>query len=185
MNRLGGWWRLWIVGSGLWTVVLLFLAIQTWPSKMPVLTPSDRTQLSPKSLNLLNPLPDDLFDEPVKPPPYAVPAPDDDKGPWKKYQEAEKKKKEKWSISPVAFVAPDGYEKELSYETTKAQVDALMADYISVQKSVLRKDQIVHFFTYLAGWLVPCLLGALIGLAIRWVFRGFKKPPGDAPTITS
>ena len=186
MIRLGGWWRLWIVCSALWVAFITTFGVVEWPSVPPPLIADGLNGLSPQSRAMLyNPalaqLEKDLSalpDDPAKPP-YPVPAPDDDKGPWLKYQKGKKAAASGWTVlpdsEPILFLAPDGLQRKLNPETTFEQLEAFKADYIRAQHSLLVTKRFDHARKMSLLALIPCGVILLLGLSVRWVFRGFKK----------
>ncbi len=190
MKRIGGWWRLWLVCSGLWFVLVVGTGVLYWPKELPTVYPLHSDKLNQESRDLLLPLPDKVgpsfFDQPA---PNAIMAPDDEEGPWKEFQKKKLELRGYKVLPPLPpgatlldtvsvsmfFFAPDGQEFKLPSKTTKAQVDSLRTDYKRVQKAILTSMRLQHTFWTLFMWVVPCAIVALLGLAFRWVFRGFKK----------
>lgn len=173
MKRLGGWWRLWIVVTVLWFVLVVAFGIAVWPSRQPALTAEDLKTLSPSSVALIytpNPslktptsLPDDLF------PPAKKGA--SERGPW-----------DRWASSPVLFTAPDGTEHTLIPAVTAEQIASFKADYMRVQAFKLRAERLEWAWKLTLVWALPCLIALALGLSAHWVFRGFKRAPAHPPT---
>lgn len=187
MKRLGGWWRLWIFTCGLWLAFVAVLGFEGWPRHRPRLTAEDMAKLSPGSQALLfvpqgkdlsqelfgmrrredlgqSALPDDLFSKPQK------------ATGWDALAEAATPSRgvNPWKNSPVVFQSPEGAEHLLVPSTTLAQLESFKADYARIQNIKFREERTGFLGRVLLIWASPCLFSLLLGLSIRWVFRGFR-----------
>ena len=227
MNRLGGWWRLWIFASGLWLVFSVVIGFSTWPNQRPTVTEEEQKKLTPQSQALLYhhgmpwerrytvPAPDDLpskpgrglfidkpgpgdpyaaFSEPVAPtegevrptldelvaqhnPPKPTSLKDARKNPNKP---ALKQEKQVAALpddlfDPVSIGLNDGTTLSLKNSATPEQLNSFLADYTRVQDRKLMWERVRFLGLVFMLWVLPCLFVMGLGLAIRWVFRGFKK----------
>lgn len=186
MSRLNGWWRLWVVCSGLGLVFTTIVMVSTWPNKPPNVFPGYTDKLSEESHKLLLGLPYGLLDNIDKSQPSTAKT-DDFVKPWTKYQKTEQEKgrdlsaelfPEEKRIIPTyydKFYAPDGHEYNLVHHTTLEQLNYLQADYARVQRELLKRERIQHFVSYIGAWLLSSLVVVILWLSFKWVVTGFKQ----------
>lgn len=154
--RLGGWTRLWVVITVLWGAVVGSLTVgQYWPSQSTALDGNDYAKLmanlSEQSLKLM--------------------AGDSDRG--------EELKVERLGNDLVLWdsrflTLSDGKTIRISAATPERELEELKRDYEAAHRAVVQEMRAKHIFDSLILWLVPALSTLGIGMAVGWVYRGFK-----------
>lgn len=203
MKRLGGWWRLWIVGSVLWGITVFSLFAASWPSswdqhkldneEMKLLSSATQglifAQHNEKGVDSSDPL-DGLVDG--------------------KTQSGSKKQifiddvprsKPSKSSAGVDFrpITPEhgpwedyatplvqltsGQEITLKPHTSQEQINSVRQDFARVQQTLMwrdrRRDMLAGFWI----WSIPCLSVLALAQAGRWVVVGFRKQPAPAAVV--
>lgn len=162
--------RLWIVfifiyGGG--------IAVQFWPNVPPLLTQAEYLEgMSDVSLRLLW---------------RGVSDRNTDRGPpnrqglkdLARLAELEKKANpgapsNAWKEDPIRLEMPDGFEITAPADATHQELRLLGNDYLAIQEKKLRALQWTAVREGLAVWAITCFMMLLGGLAVRWVYRGFK-----------
>lgn len=155
-KRIGGWTRLWVVITLLWGAVVGSLTVgDYWPSRS---TQLDRNgydklmaKLSEKSLKLM--------------------ADDPDQG---KELRVERVGNDLVLWDSRFLTLSDGKTIRISAATPERELEELKRDYEAAHRAVVHEMRVEAIFDSLILWLVPALSTLGIGMAIGWVYRGFK-----------
>jgi|SRR6266542_3854931 len=146
--RLGGWWRLWIVGSALYGVIVATLTWDTFPQVETI--PYDESQLkllSNETRAILRGL-----DQP-----------------------SATAKEFGFAADLKVLEMPNGHRFEVVSTTTQEQADQVARDYVRALQSIANEQRLSSLGHGLALWVIPCLIILALGFAARWVYRGFKR----------
>ena len=158
--KLGGCSRMWIVLSGLYGGLV---AIYTWNTFHTLTTmPHEDAYLSSMSRDA-----QDIVSIPAKPrevnseskaePPlmqFAILKPSPDEMPLR---------------------LPNGFIFKLAGHLTDEQRSTVQREYTRVLQNALPGLQRESIQTAVLAWLVPSILVLLLGLAVRWIYKGFKR----------
>jgi hypothetical protein len=179
MKRIGGWWRLWIVGIALWGVAVLVIAIIAWPPH------NEGHKLTEEEMRLLLPQTAQLFAidfQPINQEPIFV---DDARSlkRWEKYAERLPDARPTGPDDAILVSLSNGQELTLRARTTSEQINQVRQDFARVQRLLLWQQRRMNLLWAFLGWLLPCSFILGVGLSFRWVYRGFKKPPPDQTTV--
>lgn len=148
--RLGGWWRLWIVGAVIYGAGVIVAQWHDLTISVSGIAYERHhiEKLSDRSLEIL-----------------AGKTQLDPEGPSSKYQK-----------DPIIVNMPNGAKFDFPGKTSKEQLDEVTKDYTAVLESLARESRAAAVVHAVYIWLVPSLAFLGLGLAIRWIYRGFKKP---------
>lgn len=78
-------------------------------------------------------------------------------------------------LVPRVLSMPNGYEIEVRGDTKLDEINLVGLDYVRVLRSVVSERRIAALRNALLIWLVPSILVCVLGFAVAWVFRGFKR----------
>jgi hypothetical protein len=145
--RLGGWWRLWIVLALTYGLIVAVFTLSTFPTVESI--PYDQSHLKLLSDRTLL-----ILAGRVQPPLPDGPA---------------------WNRDPIILEMPNHHTFEVFGSTTSEQSQEIAKDYIRVLNSIARERRIGSLKTALLAWVLPCLLILVLGWAVGWIYRGFKR----------
>ncbi len=158
--KLGGWLRMWIVLSGLYGG---FVVIYTWNTFPTLATmPHEDTYLS-----LMSREAQDIVSIPAKPREV------------KSESKAEPPLMQFAILKPppdeIPLRLPNGFTFNLAGHLTDEQRNTVQREYTRVLQNALPALQRESIQTALLAWLIPSVLVLLLGLAVRWIYKGFKR----------
>jgi len=145
-NRLNGWQRLWVLASVIYILIIIILAIVSFPSPENY-TETDKIlkNLSTKSLDILagksRGVLDKLADEQFK---------------------------------RVTVKYPNDQILEFLSSTNKADIEYVSKDYWGSVTKLTNTKRIIFLFDMFLAWVVPCVILYSLGWSTGWVIRGFK-----------
>jgi hypothetical protein len=146
--RIGGWWRIWIVGSVLYGAVV---ALTSWPDAPRADTimwdDSQLTRVSDRTL--------DILAGKVQPA-FAADAPE-------------------WARAPRVLELPNGQTLNVPGNTTDEQIQEVTKDLARVRKSIANERHNGALRRILILWIAPCAIALILGWSITWIRRGFKR----------
>ncbi len=148
LARLGGWWRLWIVVSVIYGVIVVVFTWDNYPHVERI--PYDETHLKRLSDQTLL-----ILGGRVQPP---IPA-----------------DTPKWARAPIILEMPNGHTFEVLGNTTPEQSKEVAKDYVGVLNSIANERRISALEYAFFAWAIPCLLVLAFGHAVNWIYRGFRQ----------
>jgi hypothetical protein len=148
--RLGGWWRLWIIGAGIYGAVVAIFQWEHINVRRQDIKFEKRhvERLSDRSLEIL------IGSKASSDKAHSVNNRED----------------------KILVKMPNGAEFPLPSDTTKEQVAEVSKDYDTVLESLASERRFAAVFQALAIWLVPTFVVLGLGYAVRWIYRGFTQP---------
>ncbi len=160
--RLGGWWRSWITGSVIYGTLI---AVYTW-NTFPTLGTLEHeaefiTQMSPEAQAVLKV-------EPRLRPKEQRTGKDKSLMKFEIYGASQPDK------DIVALKMPNGHIFEVASHLTREQQNLVGPEYVQVLTKVLSSKRVSAITDAFLIWLVPVVLLCMLGLAMRWVYRGFR-----------
>ena len=147
---LGGWMRLWLVLVAMWGTGVAVISLGDVPRSQPWYHEEVLAALRPQSKDLLE-------GNHLSPRTDSIHA--------------------RHGLKPTARVStdtPTGKKLEVSALVTEDELDALLADYKSALEVIVAAKKREHFVSAVKYWLVPSALLLCMGLAVRWIYRGFR-----------
>ena len=148
LARLGGWWRLWIVVSVIYGVIVVVFTWDNYPHVERI--SYDETHLKRLSDQTLL-----ILSGRVQPP---IPA-----------------DTPKWARAPIILEMPNGHTFEVLGNTTPEQSKEVAKDYVGVLNSIANERRVSALQYAFFAWAIPCLLVLAFGHAVSWIYRGFKR----------
>jgi hypothetical protein len=193
--RLGGWYRLWILASVCYGIVVIGIAVQLWP-KGPDVANSPASSRVPSLSDFILKQPNDLRDS-FESFDYVGA----DAAGYSAHEIADYLAKRDGRLptdveesyvrlrSDPQLFPPDNRSSAAVHElnhSSKAErfsardLDALAEkfggrDWDYDPAADLRERRLFFALTTLAVWVTPCLALLIIGLATSWVYRGFRE----------
>ncbi len=82
----------------------------------------------------------------------------------------------KYQKDPIIVNMPNGAKFDFPGKTSKDQLDEVTKDYTAVLESLARESRVTAVVRAFYIWLVPSLASLGLGLAVRWIYRGFTQP---------
>jgi hypothetical protein len=162
---LNGWWRLWIVLSIVYGVVVATLF---WPRPLSGESiPHDSAfvnEMSPDTQKIVEELEfEDLLrrrqaafgGEPPKPPENRP--------------------------SPITLRMPNGHDFQIPGDTTEEQAKRVGKEYVRVLMAQADRKRRLVIETGFLIWLIPSVAVAVLGLTFAWIRRGFQKQQRTLP----
>lgn len=183
--RLGGWWRLWLVATGLYGVLVAIVFWQAWRS--PTLEgiahqESFKFRMSNEAQAVLNQPVDVLAIMSMQQlkDGLAFAMSEGDQESRRAFEtEIEERRTKPWSRAPIILEMPNGFEFSVNGNTPKADMTLIGREYTRVLREVLQQENSErrksHIREGLAVWLIPALTVCALGLLARWVYNGFEK----------
>jgi hypothetical protein len=173
-RHLGGWWRLWIVLTFLYGVLVASYTGMYWPEVSRIshhpafiyrMSPEARAVLSrPKSLAELEQA--------------LVEA--DRAGATEKAREVSQeilriRKRDNWEDVPLVLEMPNGYQLQVASDTKREQANMLGREYVRVLQTATSEARLSAIGNALLIWLTPSIIICALGLAAAWILRGFRS----------
>lgn len=148
LARIGGWWRLWIVVSVIYGAIIVVFTWDSYPHVESIsYDASHLKRLSDRTLLILAGR--------VQPPmPSDTP---------------------KWAHGSIILEMPNGHTFEVLGNTTPEQSKEVAKDYVGVLNSIANERRISALQSAFFSWAVTCLLVLVIGFAVSWIYRGFRR----------
>ncbi|MFN9130118.1 MAG: hypothetical protein ACK5V7_15000 [bacterium] len=171
-TKLNGWWRLWVVGAIVWTIIVASLATLMIP----------RTEMAPHSREFINALSKHLQERIVQDKPWeAYASTQKDDSPAKggvaesrtfTWEEATQ------DATPVIGVVaefPNGHVMKFRPGLSDEEINEVGRAYAAEAEKSRSRDLMQLVLLAGAVAAVPCISAALLGLGIAWIRRGFKN----------
>lgn len=171
--RIGGWWRLWIVLSGIYTSLVMIIAfsVASWPTVESISHhPSFNYRMSEQAQAVINKRWD------AKQLKADVESMLADNIPKEEIDEYV------GSHFPITLQMANGHTYEVARDDKSQDFNVVAQEYTHVLRSEMqtrRKDVIVTVFGI---WIVPIAVACLLGLMTRWVWSGFVSAKRDSKT---
>jgi hypothetical protein len=148
--RLGGWWRLWIIGTGIYGAVVAIFQWEHINVRGHDIKFEKRhvERLSDRSLEI-------MIGAKASP----------DKANWLNNRE-----------DKIIVRMPNGAEFPFPGGTPKEQLAEVSKDYDTVLKSLASERRFAAAIQASLIWLVPTFVVLGLGYAVRWIYRGFTQP---------
>jgi hypothetical protein len=200
LGRLSGWQRLWLLLSFLWFFPVVFIGISDFSNSsnfgekyifdlIPKLP--DRALKILSSQNVSNELKKKIFAykkdypeyndveevdflEAVYAKEYAGKTSKDDF-----YKELEEKWK--FKVRPKQITPLMVKTINLTAETSQSDADFLLYSVNDVIRSDINNKRLIYSIQMLALWLVPSIALYLLGMALKWVYVGFREQKANPP----
>ena len=145
--RIGGWLRLWVVGCIVYGAIVVDITVAEFPKVEGIAhNESYIKRLSDQSLLILAGRVQPAF-------PADAPA---------------------WARAPIVLEMPNGYTMQAPGNTTQEQAKEVVKDYAGVLQTMANEQRLSAIAKGLILWLVPCFVVLAMGLAVRWIYRGFR-----------
>lgn len=146
-TRIGGWPRLWLVTS---LAYGLAVAAYTWET-LPTISATryedaHLKHLSDRTLEILA----------------------------GRVQASNKPATQASENAPLILEMANGAEFTVPSNTTKEQAQEVAKDYTQVVQRIVNEARIENIQKAMLIWLLPCLGVLALGLAIRWIYQGFR-----------
>ena len=80
-----------------------------------------------------------------------------------------------WVRDPIILEMPNGHRFEVLGNTTSDQSQEVAKDYVRVLNSLANDRRMSAMRTSFLAWVVPCLMVLVLGWAVGWIYRGFRR----------
>jgi hypothetical protein len=172
-GHFGGWWRLWVV---LAVIYAGLVAIYTWTSWPEV----SRTAHHPAFIYQMSPEARAVIDRPktLAELEQALIAADRAGSVEKARGFAQEilriRKRDNWEDAPIVLEMPNGHQLHVAGDTKPEQTTLIGREYTRVLQAATTEAKMAAVGNALLIWLIPTLVVCVFGLAVAWVFRGFR-----------
>lgn len=169
--RLGGWWRLWIALSGIYSIIVLTIVFSSanWPTVESISHhPSFNYRMSERAQTVINRMWDNKQLKVDVKTMLAANVPE------------EKIKEYIQSHSPTTLKMPNGHTFEAVGDDKSQDFNVVAQEYTRVLKSEVQTRRKDFIMTALGIWIIPIATSCLLGLMIRWVWSGFSSAKYDS-----
>lgn len=168
--KISGWWRLWIVLSGIYAVIVITVTVTVWPSIRSIPHhPSFNYRISDASQKVLA--------RPNSPATLALEQKliDADKRGAKDEArmyalEIKDRRAKLWEVE-----MPNGHRFEISANSTEIELERIGREYTEVLTAEVHKERAWTTFYAFLWWLCPVVAVCILGGLTRWIFQGFKN----------
>jgi hypothetical protein len=172
--KLGGWWRLWIVSSGIYAAILAVAFASHWPKASEVPHgPWLLYRMSQSSQRLLqrpSPTMQDLEQGLAEA---------DRSGNVIQARELAKQitvgREQPWRLYPIAIPGPNGHYLSIPADSTKEEAADIAGDYKRVVEDEAFRQKVKRAELFLLALICPPTLLLALVFSALWVRRGFQN----------